>query len=249
MSALTERGVTWLAIAALYLAAQLAGDYLCLWAGTWPGRPGEWVAALRNSRYAHELGTAGEFIYLLGIPYIALLTGVADARALGLVGLTWWPRALTGGAVGLGGVLLMAWSWRRVAAIHRQRSGRRQVLRAEWQALRMPWGWVPLAAQVLCLQMSWAFVRGGAVKLLGLYTGVFVGLALLGIAWFLRPGRWASLADPDSRATDLVTASLAVITSLVFLYSENLWLCGLIHALGLGLVLLVVSTARTPGVA
>ncbi len=233
MSLPVDTGIIWVAVAILYLAAQPVWDHLAAWAARWRGRPARWVKGLRRRRVARPLTLVGRVIYSLAIPYACLLLGVADARRLGLAGLAWWPQLPLGAAVGLAGVAYLTWSWGRMAAVTFRRVGHRQLLAAEAQAFATPWGWAGPALEVLCLEGSWAFVRGAAIWLLGLYPGVFLGLAAVAAGWFLRPGSPVVLEDPDLRARGLLTASLAVLSALVFLCSENLWLAALVHGLGL----------------
>lgn len=232
MIPLADSGVAWLIACLIYLAVVPAWDYLARWARRWQGRPGRWAAAVRAWRGLPAAAVAARLVYCLGVPYAALLLGVADARRMGVAGLPLWPHLPVGAVAGLAGVGLLAWSWGRVAALAYRR-GRQRLLSAEWQAVHTPWGWVWLVLDVLCLQMSWAFVRGAAIRFVGLYAGVFLGLALLGGTWLLRPGRLEGLGEIQARAASFLTAGLALVTSLVFLYAENLWLCGLVHGLGL----------------
>lgn len=237
-----DTGYAWLAAGIVYLALQPGWDYLARWSANWSGRWGAWAAAVRNWPGAPALVLAGRLFYCLGLPYLALLFGLADARRLGLVGLPGWPQLPVGVAAGLAGVGLLAWSWGRVAEVSYRRGARRRLFAAESQALRTPWGWVSFLAEILFLQVSWAFVRGAAMRLAGLYAGVFLGLALLAATWLMRPGRLERLADPEARAAALLTAGLALVTSLVFLYAENFWLCLLVH--GLGLAAAALSAGR-----
>ncbi len=233
MNPLANPAIAWFVAALAYLALQPLWGYLGVWASGWTGRPSAWVAAVRREPLASRLRAAGQLLYSLALPYVALLLGLADARRLGLAGVPRWPQLPVGALVGLGSVLLLAWSWGRLGADSYHRSGHPRFFLVEWGAARTPWGWAQLMVEVLCLQVSWAFVRGAAVRLFGLYAGVFVGLALAAAAWLLRPGRPGGLAEPEPRAKALLNAGLAVITGLVFLYAENLWLCLVVHAAGL----------------
>ncbi len=219
-----NREFTWLALALGYLALQPLWDIV---AGGLERRGG------RLAPHLERVQTGVLLVYLLFVPYGALLLGVADARLMGLAPLDGWPTLAKGALVGLVGVLALAWTWGWSARVSFQHNSRRQALLEEWRALHTPLGWVPLLLQVLCLQSSWAFVRGAAIHALGLYNGVFAGLALTGIAWLLRPGRRASLLSAETCPSDLLLAGLALISALVFLFSENLWLSMAIHGLGL----------------
>lgn len=232
MISLAEAGTVWLAAVAVYLVLPLAWDYLVRWAATWAGRPGLWARAVRGWRGAPYLQGMGQLLYYLAIPYAALLSGVADARRLGLAGMPRWPEMPAGMLTGLGGVVLVAWLWRRLASACYRRSARPYLLLPQRRLLQTPLGWAQLVGQVLCLQVSWAFVRGVAIWWLGLYPGVFVGLGLTGAAWILRPSTRKALADASTRPGALLAAHLALLSALVFLYAENLWLCAAIHCLG-----------------
>lgn len=219
-----NRQYTWLALAGAYLALQPLWDIFL-------GRLERQGGRLASHLGRLEMGAL--LVYLLGVPYAALLTGTADARQLGLASPSGWSALAVGAGVGVAGSLMLAWTWGRASRVSYQHNSRRRALFSEWQALHTPWGWVPLLLQVLCLQSSWAFVRGAAVSALGLYEGVFVGLALSGLAWLLRPGRRTNLLDPDTRPSDLLLVGLALVTALVYLYSESLWLCTTVHVVGL----------------
>jgi hypothetical protein len=243
LTILAHAGVRWFGLTILYLALQLAWDWAAVWAGTWQGRAGNWLAAVRDWPYAHWLGLAGKLFYYLGLPYGALLLGVADAQRLGLAGLTWWPQAPLALLVGLAGVVLLGWTWGQSAAVAHRRAGHYRLLGAEAQALRAPWGWVPLLLQVLCLEGNWAFVRGAAVALVGVYGGIWLGLGLVAVIWLLRPMRAEALADPVLRARTLLTLGLATMSGIVFMYAENLWICLLVHALGFVVAALAAGRA------
>ncbi len=233
MSPLPAARNLWLAAAGLYLLLPALWGLLARWSMSWTGRPAAWLAAMARPPLGDWLRASGRLLYSVAVPYAALLAGIADARSLGLAGFPRWPELPLGTLVGLGGVLLVMWSWGRVAAVSDRRGPRRRPLLEQWEALRLPHGWVHLLFDVLCLQGSWAFVRGAAIRLVGLYAGVWLGLVATALAWLLRPGRVAALIDPEARAPALLSASLAVVTGLAFLYAENLWLCLAVHSLGL----------------
>ncbi len=243
MSLQANAGAIWLAVAVAYVLAQPTWDYVALWTGRWPARPRAWVEAARREPHGAWLRTVCRVLYCLGIPYVSLLLGVADARRLGVAGLPLWPQLPLGSLVGLGGLLLLVWTWRRAGAAMHRRGSRYRLLLEPWGVLHSPGGWAQLALEVLCLQASWAFVRGAVIGVLGLYAGVFVALALTAAVWLLRPGKAESLIDPEQRAESLLTAGLAVLTALVFLHAENLWLCALVHALALLAALLSAGRA------
>lgn len=227
MSGSVPPGMIWVGLALVYLLLPLAWAYLMRWARRW-----QRFAAFLRGPHGTVLRATVRLVYSLGIPYGALLAGIADARRLGIVGFPRWPQLPAGALAILVGVLYLMWSWHRLAtAIHR-RSGHRRLLAATWQSLHVPWGWTYLLFDIICLQVRWAFVRGAAVWLLGLYPGVFVALAIEAGAWLAAPESIASLQDPARRAQSLLLAQMAILVALVFLLSENLWLCLLMHGVG-----------------
>ena len=226
-------GPLWVGLALVYLLIPAAWAYLARWSQGWRGRLAGWLEPLCREPNAAALQVLGRTIYAIGVPYAALLLGVADARRLGLAGFALWPQLPLGATITLAGVAFLYWSWRRAAAAVYQRSSHHRLLAPHWEALQAPWGSAHLLFDVLCLQLSWAFVRGACIWLLGLYPGVFVALALQAAGWLARPGGFAGLQEPEPRARGLLIGQLAVWTALVFLYSENLWLCMVAHGTGL----------------
>lgn len=181
-------------------------------------------------------------LYYLGLPFAALLWG-RDALVTRVFGLQ--PLALPVGAGGqygpaialnwrdwagdIGwavvlaalacGVMGIAWlSYRRIA-----------VTRALWPIM----GSASLAALLLreavYHEVHWAFYRHMPVIALGNYWGVWCGLGLVALEALLNPAWHRDLADPARAPERLMRSSLAVISALLFLKTENLWLAILVH--------------------
>ncbi|MGQ9682655.1 MAG: hypothetical protein ACUVX9_08985 [Anaerolineae bacterium] len=226
-------GPLWVGLALAYLLIPVAWAYLAVWSRSWPARLIGWLEPLRREPNAAALQVLGRTVYAIGVPYAALLWGIADARRLGLAGFPLWPQLPLGAALTLVGVGYIYWSWRRAATVVYQRSSHHRLLSTHWEALQAPWGSAHLLFDVLCLQLSWAFVRGACIWWLGLYPGVFVSLAVLAAGRLAYPGGIAPLQEPEPRARGLLVGQLAILTALVFLYSENLWLSMVAHGTGL----------------
>jgi hypothetical protein len=92
--------------------------------------------------------------------------------------------------------------------------------------------------EVLCLEVHWAFYRAGPLALLGDYWGVFAGLGIILLEWATDPRVRHSLGTEEQGDT-LWDGSLALVTSIVFLFTRNLWLCLAVH-LGLEIGLLAI---------
>jgi hypothetical protein len=179
------------------------------------------------------LAQAGRFLFYLGIPYLALggwprqpYAGLLSLEDMGIVGfsvrwpVTRWLEAVgTGLTVGLVAflVLILAWSGaQRVAGSVRLRFPSR------------PW-WAILA-DVLYLEVHWAFYRGAlAVALDDLYAAIFMGLGLVYVEWALSPF-WREGWRLGSQAPERwLRAALALVIALLFFLTRNLWVCLGIH--------------------
>jgi hypothetical protein len=170
----------------------------------------------------------GRFLYFLGIPYLALggwprrpYQGLLSMQDMGLVGLneqwpvTRWLEAV-GSGLGLGSlallILLLAWV-----------RGARQLHFAS-----RPW-W-ELLVDGLYLEVHWAFYRGAMAVLLGdVYGGVFAGLALIYLEWTLSPFWRQGWQLPRVALGRWLRAALALVISIIFLYTRNLWICLGVH--------------------
>jgi hypothetical protein len=195
-----------------------------------------WLARSRKLRpptWSEWPLQAARFAFYLGVPYLALggwpLPPFSELLApldVGLVGMggRWppirWLGALgTGVGIGLASllVLLLAWS-----SANRARDGVRLRFPAQ------PW-WLTLIG-VLYLEVHWAFYRGAlAVALDDLYSGVFLGLALIWLEWALNPF-WRSGWRSESRAaSQWLRAALALVVTVLYLLTRNLWVCLGVH--------------------
>lgn len=181
----------------------------------WPGRP--WIAqSLR-------------MLYAVGLPAAALLwRGALTERGLGFQSLPWrapgmWSRWLQdlsqafGIAVGTGILLLLA------ASQYRHLVGHRRPLRHDGLlALR----------EAVYHEVHWAFYREPFVLLWGVGPGSWAGFLLILVEGVCNPLRWRRLRDPHSKRDLLLRAALAILSTLVFIQTRNLW-CALLVDLGI----------------
>jgi hypothetical protein len=198
---------------------------------------------LRHQVLTPWLGEATRFVYYLGIPFVAVVSGWLGADLMGISGTEWvegqsiqgflwedWARGLGLASAAVAG-LLTAWfvgrvvsRWARLAPAMLGLSG------PLWQRL----------LDACYLQIHWAFYRSGPILWLDdIYWGTFAGLALVVLETGLNPAhRWA-LKSPQTAAPPLTQLGLAWISALVFLATQNLWLTTGVHFL---IVLLVGET-------
>jgi hypothetical protein len=208
--------------AAVYVVATHA---LWLVRGSWRSPHRRWLVQL------------GRFFFFLAIPYLALggwprqpFRGLLSLEDMGIVGLDavwpvtrWLEAAGLGLAWGLVALLLL------LLALRMANRGDGRV----WLGFsRRPW-WV-LAVDVLYLEVHWAFYRAGMAAVPGqgdsnLYVGVFVGLGLVYLEWSLNPFWRRGWRREPQAGVRWLRSALALIISVLFLYTRNLWVCLGVH--------------------
>ena len=195
-----------------------------------------WLAReshLLPARFGSAMLHAGRFLYYLGIPYLALggwplrpYRGLLAPTNLGLAGLDalwtvgrWLEAAGTGVGVGLFAVGFVTVTWlnanRRGGTTHLGFSAT-----SAWKLL----------ADGLYLEVHWAFYRGAlAVLFDDLYLGVFWGLALVYLELLSSPF-WRHLWRQERCAGDAwLHVVQALVSALLFLITQNLWVCLVVH--------------------
>jgi len=180
------------------------------------------------------LAQVGRFSFYLVLPYLALggwprqpYRGLLSLEDVGFVGLSeHWPvtRWLEAAGIGVGwGVLVLV-----LLAI--------AVVSANWRdgSTRLvfsPSRWWAVLIAVLYLEVHWAFYRGAlAVMLDDLYAGAFLGLGLVYLEWTLDPF-WRQAWRLESQAAERwLRAALALVVTVLFVLTRNLWVCLTVHA-------------------
>lgn len=79
-------------------------------------------------------------------------------------------------------------------------------------------------------EIHWAFYRNAAIVVWGLYWGIWMGLGLVALEALANPIWRKAMSDPTQAPRQLLRASLAVVSSLLFLQTQNLWLAVVVHA-------------------
>ncbi len=205
------------------------------------------------------LGATARFFYFVGLPYLALISGILTARLLGLKGLEHFvfaglsedfsipvflaelQKAMTmllleclidGGAMiqaGLMTLLILA--------------GLRLSLTRV--GLELATDFHQPVLSTIYDGLHWAFYRAIFWQLSGdLYLGVVWGIACVLLEWGLIA--WAQKRWPTQQRSLLLRTMLLILTATLFFYSPNLWLLWLVH-LAMVATLTLRLHRRVPG--
>ncbi len=156
--------------------------------------------------------------YWLFIPYFALLAGAVSPRLMGLFWIDWRTTFQVGAGLLLAIGLLAVLAW--LFVLPRDETG--CVAGGSQRML-----WIGLAGAE---EWFWCFVRAALWEIAltaprtqaaPLYLAVW-GAALLALPLVL--------AMQESGRLRLVKTAILVVTTVVFLFTRNFWLCWLIHA-------------------
>jgi len=162
----------------------------------------------------------------LAVPYLALISGGVSPRLLGLRYLDWAATFRLGAGILLAVVAL--------AVVVRLAAGRGAASQASGAGWLRGFGWSGAE------ELNWCFWRGGLWELL-LVANAPVDLPAYWAIWLAGAINlpFALALQPDSQRRIVKAAALAV-TSIVFFYTGNFWLCWLIH----GVLWLLLAPAR-----
>jgi hypothetical protein len=199
------------------------------------------VVQLASWRFAGTLFQGLRLLYHVALPFAALFWGhdAVISRFFGLQRLTlpvagalaegvstnanWldWSQDIGwAAALGLGSwAMLLAAGWVRRQALARAGESHSTSRTPGWETLR----------EALYHETHWAFYRNAPIVTLGVYWGTWAGLALSALEAVLNPTWRRGLSTPGRAAPLVLRAALAVISSLLFLRTQNLWLGILIH--------------------
>jgi hypothetical protein len=198
------------------------------------------IERLRDHPISPWVEEAIRFVYYLGIPFMAAVSGLLRADLLGVSGTDWvdgksaqgflwedWARGLGWATLAVLAVVGV-WSAGRLVS-------RKAGLMPATQTTPHPL-WQRLLG-VLYDQIHWAFYRSGPILWLGdLYWGTLAGFALAALEAGLNPAlRWA-LKSPETAGPPLLRLSSAWISALLFVATQNLWLTLATHLILEGLL-------------
>jgi len=91
-------------------------------------------------------------------------------------------------------------------------------------------------------QAHWAFYREPFVLLLGVGLGTWAGLIPVAAEALVNPARWTDLQSPARGRDLLIRVGLAVLSALLFIQTQNIWLAILADT---GLLWLLGQTQET----
>ncbi len=183
--------------------------------GTWKQR----VARIQSSRLLVVLKELARWSYYLGMPYAALMVGYDTVRALGVWNLDWVGGIVPALIAAVGSVALVLWIWRPYAQIQHPHA-----------VDESRWNWARHIVELFYQQAHWSFYRSGPILWVGdLYWGSFLGLGLAYIEGWTNPNVRSSIRQITRADAPLWTGSLAVITTVIFIYTQNLWYCLIVH--------------------
>jgi hypothetical protein len=225
------------------------------------GAVGDFVARLVDWRFSPGLLQLFRLLYTVGVPFAALLWGhdAVVRRLLGLqqfelptldgeptsgiVAANWldWSHDVGWAvALGIGAWALLAlgwWGYRRAVLAAGELDRVAGVDSSGWNLLR----------EAAYHEAHWAFYRNAPILALGMYSGVWVGLALVALEAALDPAWRRGLATPGQAPGRLMRLALAVVSSVTFLLTENLWLMLALHwGISWGLVALARTLPLSP---
>jgi len=224
------------------------------------GPVGEFVTRLVAWRFSPSLLQSFRLLYYLGLPFAALSWGrdavvsrllglqviklpVSAAKATGAyVAANWLDWATDGGwaaAVGIGtwGLLVLGWWFYRRAVVATDDRDATSGAGTGWVFLR----------ESAYHEVHWAFYRNAPILTVGAYWGIWIGLGLVAVEAALNPAWRRDLAHPQRTPGLLVRAALAVVSSVLFWLTENLWLALALHwGVSWGLVVLARALPLVP---
>ena len=160
--------------------------------------------------------------YWLLIPYLALLAGAVSPRLMGIYWIDWRTTFQVGAGLllALGLLALVAWMF----AMPRGEPGRVDGLGGGW-ARRLTW--IGLAGAE---EWFWCFLRAAMWEIALAMPQLAVSpiyLSAWGAALMALP---LAVALQPSTPLRLTKTAILAVTTVVFLYTRNFWLCWLIHA-------------------
>jgi hypothetical protein len=251
----------WLWLSGSLLLAVLWANLAWFFRQPRSGKVGEFSARLISWRFSPWLLQFLRLLYYVGVPFAALLLGhdVVVGRLLGLqrfdlsaLGegeayaataanwLDWaydvgWTAGLCVGAWVL--LALGCWACHQALVVAGETGVVARVNVSSWVLLR----------EAVYHEVHWTFYRNMPILAWGTYWGIWGGLALVALEAMLNPSWRKGLTDSQRAPAHLLRAALAVVSSVLFLLTQNLWLALALHwAVSWGLVAFVRALPLLP---
>jgi hypothetical protein len=233
----------WLWLSGSLLAAVVSANLIWLFHRSRSETISRFSAQVSSSPIYPWLFQILRLLYYLGVPFAALVWGhdaiverilgmkrlllpLPESNVLGTdIATNWlnWAQDIGwGAAIGVGSWMLLAlgwWAYRRVLDIAGEQSTTAREPGSGWLFLR----------EAAYHEFHWAFYRNAPVLALGAYWGAWTGLALVTIETALNPAWRTTLADPQQAPGQLMRGALGVVSTILFLMTQNLWLALIVH--------------------
>ncbi len=185
------------------------------------GRFERLLAWSRRAWLARAAGELARWLYYLVVPWATLMAGFDTARALGVWGVDWLGRAAQFAALALGAVIVIVWVWRPYANSEHPHA-----------IDESGWNWARHILELIYQEAHWAFYRSAPILWLDdFYWGSFFGLALVFIEGWTNPFVRANARDVTRADAPLWSGSLAIVSTIVFIFTQNTWYCMIVHVL------------------
>ena len=187
-------------------------------------RTGRWERFVRwthTSRIAKIIGELLRWVYYLGVPWAVLMLGYTTARALGIWNLNWAEHAIELVGLAIGSVLVFIWVWRPYTRLEHPHA-----------IDESGWNWARHFIEMLYQEAHWALYRCGPILWLDqVYVGSLFGLILVLLEGWSNANVRASTNDVTRADAPLWSGSLVIVSTLVFIVTQNTWYCLMIHLL------------------
>jgi hypothetical protein len=186
------------------------------------------IGPLVGSSYARPAYEIWRFVYYVGLPYVALFVGWVDLRAMGL-GFLDWAKGLRW-AIVLG---LATWSLLMFVWVPYLRATVQMPIKVDPQGTT----WARRVVEVVYMQAHWAFYRAACILLLttvfpddlAVYWGASAGIALTFLEAWADPRVRRHIARLGEGEPALWGAGQAIINTVGFVLTRNVWLLTLLH--------------------
>ncbi len=185
------------------------------------GRFGRFLAWARRVWIARAFAELARWLYYLALPWATLMLGYDTIRALGVWGLDWLGQAAQFAILGSGAVVVIIWVWQPYAQTEHPHA-----------VDESGWNWARHIVELIYQQAHWAFYRSGPILWLGdFYWGSFLGFALTLIEGWSNPVVRANARDITRADAPLWSSSLAIVSTIIFIFTQNTWYCMIVHLL------------------
>lgn len=185
------------------------------------GRWGQFLSWSQHAWIARAVGELARWLYYLGLPYAALILGYSSMRALGVWGVDWLGHAVDFAVIGIGAAIVIIWVWQPFA-----RSEHPHAIDESG------WNWARHIVELIYQEAHWAFYRSGPILWLGdFYWGSFIGVLLTFVEGWSNPFVRANTRDVTRADAPMWSGSLAIVSTIVFIFTQNAWYCLIVHLL------------------